>query len=599
MGLRQDGFDENSLTPVAPSGGTPAFGTGELEEGVRPSKWGKFVEMAHQVSFDSPVGFMPGYEGAWIRGATQFLLNRDAEKRSQTKLSPEEANKLYPGLPKPFDEPVHREVAQLIYDDNERRKKMQTWVDRGPEGEFRGVGSAVGGIIGGIMGLPGGFVGVAAGATAGAGVGYVGGMGSLSALDPVNLALNASGAKVVKAMGFKPSTIVTVGENLAINTATEVPTYFQKKAERQDVSLVDTAKNIAGATLLAAGIAKAFHIAGDFLSKESRTVKEQNIRAAIREHENGAAIDMTPATATRALRTAGAVQPGQSTPYTWQELQHPSERMWYAGRSAESNELIPLEREGVEGLHLSDDGMVPNNLASSPESPLTGRVAQYEIPANAKFLNLDEPVSSQESKPFVAAVEKKFGLEESLPKDATVARLLDEIEGRVAEGTLPETALTEVVGAAKELGYDGYRFVREVDGSARHNGLVLFDEGRAQLREEFTANKEVTPTMRDGEALAASERLNESTASRNYSPEVDNELQELKTAKVELSAESNELDPVIKDQVTQAESSLKELAAEDPALKEELDGLKAERAVQKQESEVLRNFAECYLKGMI
>lgn len=594
---QQDGFDESSLTPVAPSGGTPAFGTGELEQGIRPTGWGKFAEMARQVSFDSPVGFMPGYEGAWIRGISDYLINKDLDKQGKTKLTPQQANELYPGLPKPFDEPIHREVADLIFSDNERRKKLQSWVDRGPEGNFRGVGALVGGAMGGLMGIEGGIPGIVLGAAGGAGIGAAGGVNTLSALDPVNLALNVTGGNVARAFKLKPSTVLSLGENLAINAATEVPTYFQKKAERQDVSLGETAAGIAGSALLGAGISRALHITAEYMSKAPTSVREQALKTAIEQHENGRATDVSPIGATTTLREGGETAPGQPKSYSWKELQSPSERLWYAGRSADTNELIPMDRD-VPGLHLTDDGMVANNLAADPEGPFTGKVAQFEVPENAKFLDLEKPVVDPEVKAFVGALEKKLGIDD-LPEGAKVSELLDEIQGRVADGSLPQAAMTEVVGAAKELGFDGYRYVREIDGSTRHNGLVLFDEGRAKLKEEFTANKEIAPSMRDGESITNGSRPGEVESSRTFSPDTDQELQELKAPKMSAEPAAELLDPVVKDQQVAAERQLKEIAKDDPAIQEELDGLKSDQALHKQEAQVLRDFAECYLKGMI
>jgi hypothetical protein len=552
------GFQNQTLNEPQPSGGQPAFQSGELEQGIRPTKWGKFVESLKQTSVDSPVGFMPGFEGAWSRLAAQTAMEREFDRANKQKISPEEANRRYPGLPVPFAEPVYPELADLIYTDNERRRQLQAWVDRGPEtGRLFGFAAASG-----------------------------------VALDPVNLALNVAGGAAVKAIGITPSLLTSFGENLAINAATEIPSFIQQRRERQAVTVGESALNVVAGSALGTGIGKTLEMAGHFFGRTSERIKERNLKAAVLQHEAGVKTDVTPSVVTGALREAGAVQPGVENPYQFRELGHPSEVTHYAARDAETNQPMTFGRNYGEGQYAVDDGVVANNHAANPESEMTGRVQEVKIPEDAKILSLSSPADSEQGAPFVKALEEKFGKLE-LPEGATLEQALQAVDTLSAAGKLKESAMQEATQAAKALGYDGYSFVAEHGGVARHNGVVLFDEAKAQLGNEFTANKDIVPQMSEGEAQAQSDRSAEQ--SKFASPEVDQEIQRLQASRPEVP-KGIELDPVLEAQVKQADAILKERAASDPALEEELQGLRAQEALDKQEAQAMRDFADCIIQ---
>lgn len=57
---------------------------------------------------------------------------KELESGGATKLSPVEANKLYPGMPTPFREPVNPYVAQMLYDTEKEKAELQWKISRGP-----------------------------------------------------------------------------------------------------------------------------------------------------------------------------------------------------------------------------------------------------------------------------------------------------------------------------------------------------------------------------------------------------------------------------------------------------------------------------------
>lgn len=556
------GFQPQTLPDLQPSGGTPAFESGELEQGIRPTRWGKLFGLSQQASLNSPVGVLPGFEGAWTRWAVQHSLEQELKAQNRPKIDPKEANERYPGMPVPFNEPVYPEIADLMYSDQQRRKKLQEWVDRGPE--------------------TGWALGLAASAT--------------TALDPINLALNFAGGAALRAAGVQTGLGVTFAENLAGNLAADIPSYFQLRRERQDVSLGETLETAIAGAALGTGISKLVEGVGRLASRGSRQIQERSLKAAIQQHEAGARIDVTPGVITTTLREAGVPKAGTiNNPYRFEELGHPSERIHYSAIESDVNQRSSFGRDYGDGVYAVDDGVVANHHAANPESLFHGKVEEIEIPSDAKFLDLRTKLDETEAKAFVRSAEEEIGKFYKLSKDTSVDKFLDQVAEDVRSGALPQSALNDVAGVARELGYDGYRFVSEIGGVPRSNGVLLFDEARTQVRSEFQANKDITPSVADGEAIASPRDLSRPDSLKTYSPETERELESLKSRP---APKEEDLDPIVKQQEEQAKRLLKQASESDPDLQEELAGLRRAQATDKQEAQVLRDFAECYLKGM-
>lgn len=553
------GFQPQTVTQPPVNNGS-AFAPGEQnDEG--PSRWGTFVEKLKAGSMDSPVGFYPGYEGAILRAKTQNQMEADFAAANRTKISADDANKMYPGLPKPFTEPQYPEIADLINSDNDRRKSLQAWMNRGP-------GSGFG-------------MDLAAGAVAGA-------------LDPLNASMMAATG------GIGSSVAGVFAKNLAINLGTAAFTYPQLQKERRDVSIGGEALNALGGAVVGTGLhvalSAAIDKAANFAKRMSGTSQERNLQAAISQHETGSQIDMSPAVEESQLRSAGAVNPGGvENPYVFNPIDHPSGRTYYTARSAEGNQPIEFNDFGP-GLHAVDNGVVANNMAASPESIYTGTVHEIRAPEGANFLDLEQPLPKPLADQALAELRKQgVGPEliadqhiESAPaKDAI--QMLRGLESDPGEPSASETMRARV----QAEGFDGYKYVENTDG-AQHNGIVLFDESKADIGKSFEANKEIVPRMSGPEAQAASDRAQSPESSRLNEPELDQRIEELKTQAPDGVDEAAE-DPYTQDQAERAKSVLRAAAEADPTLLEdpEFKALMHQETQDKQEIQLLKDFADC------
>lgn len=624
------GFQPETISQT-PLNNATGFSPEETPDPAAPpqrGRWDTFVDQLKLTSLDTGVGFYPGYEGPLVRSLVQNRIESDFEASNHPKITAAEANQRYPDLPKPFDEPIYPETADLIASTQKRRADLQAWIAQGPglgrplEALFGGIAGASAGAAGGLPGAAVGFVGGAAFGAYGGAAGVVGGFAN-----PVTLALmlatggvgralapvaeiGAGGIAAVDGVVVRgaPGLVSNLAQNLAVNAGTAAAAYPELVKERQDVSLKDEALNIAGATLggmalhaavgMALGrIASTMDQARGFTRNMDEPTKTRNLRAAIAQHESGASTDMEPATYEMQMRAAGAVNPGagEAATYEFKPVEHPSEITYYAARSAESEAPIEFEDLG-SGVHAVDNGMVANNLAASPESQYTGSVQEIKVAEGTKFLDLESPLPSELLSQATAEFRKQ-GIGENL----VASRQIEAMTGREVIEMMKDfpvnpgepSPLEAIRARVQAEGYAGYKYVNN-DQDMPHNGVVVFDQNHVTTGEAFDANKQITPRMTESESTAASERAQEPDNSRTYEPGIDKRLQDLALQKprgTDLTAE----DAFYKEQTTNALAQLKAAAELDPTLLEdpEYKALLHDEAQAKQEANVMEEFANC------
>ncbi len=578
MAKAQKPLDPTGTYIQPESTGASAFQAGEQELGVKPTGWGKFIEAVKLGSLDSPLGIpLSGYEGAGVRA----LVQREIEKNATSKLSPEEANKRYPGLDKPFSEPVSPAVADLIASDVRRKQEMRAWIDRG----------------GGLSG--------AAGLAA---------SGLAEGLDPFNLAaglVTGGAASALRIGGRGAAAFARVyGENVVGNLAGSAITYGQRKREGEDLTvggeLGSAALGAAVGTGLHYGVQGLIRGAGAVLgqaegvaSRMSPGAQERNLRAAIAQHEQGARIDMTPAVREAELRMSGAVQPGADPlPYRFDPEAAPGGRTFYMASGAEDGAPVPFGDFGQVGLYAVDHAQVANNLAAAPDSPFSGRLREVQVPDDAKLLSLEAKVTEGPAKAFMDALEARMGVKLDLPEGATLKDALAEIRTGFVDG--PDgrrPAIREAAEIAKAQGFEGYQYVDNAT-SQSHHGVVLFDEARAIPGQEWTANNDITPRMTREEETAQAEVGLSPERSRSYEPDLDGRLESLKAAEP-AGLKDDYMDEVVLEQETAARAFLKQVAAEDPKLETEIQALNREKARHQQETQAMKDYALCLAEGMV
>lgn len=625
----QQGFQPNTVSQGALAHGN-GFSPDEIPPASPPpehSQWDTFVAKLKLASMDSGVGFMPGYEGPLIRSAVEHGMESDLVAQNAPKLTPEQANKMYPGLPVPFNEPVYPQTADLIASTQKRRADLQAWIAQGP-GLGAPLEALTGAAAGGLAGLStGNPYSVAAGAVMGGAFGaYAGGASVVAGFaNPVTLALMAAtgglGRMLAPAAEIGPGGIAAVdgvvvkgipslgnaaAQALTVNAGTAAVDYPQLIKERQDISLRDEAITVLGGTLggmalhvatgaLLGQISDSLNKARFFTKPMDEATQARNLRAAISQHETGSDIDMSPAVQEMQSRAAGEIQPGSQSFYEFRPVDHPSEHPQFLGRTAEHNSPLELDDLGP-GTYLSDNGQAINNLVAAPDSPYTGAVHEAQVSPDAKFLDLDAPLPMALADQAIAEM-RKMGIDQDIISDVQI-RSVDAGDimalFRGLETAPGEPSAGEVMRArAQGEGYDGYKYIHD-DQGLQQNRTLVFDPKHVSVGEEYKANKQSTPRMSDQEAAAASQEAQSSQASRNFDPERDQRIAELQAERPAGSEPDRDME-YVKEQKQNAMAKLKQMAAEDPSLLEdpEYKALLHEETQIKQEEQTMKDMVDC------
>lgn len=623
------GFQTDTVSQGALAHGN-SFSPDEIPPANPPpdhSQWDTFVAKMKLASLDSGVGFIPGYEGPLIRSAVENGMESDLSDQNAPKLTPEQANKMYPGLPVPFNEPVYPQTADLIASTQKRREDLQAWIAQGP-GLGRPLEALTGAVAGGLAGLStGNPYAMAAGAIGGGAFGaYAGGASVVAGFaNPVTLALmavtgglgrmlapaaeiGAGGIAAVDGVVVKgvPSLGNVAAQALGVNVGTAAADYPQLIKERQDISLKDEAITVLGGTLggmalhvatgaLLGQISDSLNKARFFTKPMDEATQTRNLRAAISQHETGSDIDMSPAVQEMQSRAAGETQPGSQSFYEFKPVDHPSERPQFLGRTAEHNTPLELDDMGP-GLYLSDNGQAVSNLVSAPNSDFTGSVREAAVSPDAKFLDLDAPLPKELADQAISEF-RKMGIDEGVMSDLQT-RSVDASDimtlFRGLEAAPGEPSATEVMRARVQgEGFDGYKWVH-TDQDISQNRTLVFDPKHVTVGEEYNANKLSTPRMSDGEAVAASQEAQSPQASRNADPVRDQSIAELQAEKPAGTEPDRDME-YVKEQKQNALAALKKMAVDDPSLLEtpEYKALLHDEAQTKQESQVMEDFVDC------
>lgn len=623
------GFQPQTVSQGALAHGN-SFSPDEIPPASPPpehGEWDTFVSKLKLASLDSGVGFIPGYEGPLIRSAVEHSMESDLAAQNQPKLTPEQANKMYPGLPVPFNEPVYPQTADLIASTQKRRDDLQAWIAQGP-GLGAPLEALTGAAAGGLAGLStGNPYGVAAGAVMGGAFGaYAGGASVVAGFaNPVTLALmaatgglgrmlapaaeiGAGGIAAVDGVVVKgaPSLGNAAAQALAVNAGTAAADYPQLIKERQNISMKDEAITVLGGTLggmalhvatgaLLGQISDSLNKARFFTKPMDEATQARNLRAAISQHETGSDIDMSPAVQEMQSRAAGEVQPGSQSFYEFKPVDHPSQRPQFLGRTAEHNSPLELDDMGP-GTYLSDNGQAINNLVSAPDSPHTGTVHEAEVNSDAKFLDLDAPLPKELADQAIAEIRKQGVGQEVVPDSqirganaSDIMALFRGLEAAPGEPSATEVMRTRMQGE----GFDGYKWVH-TDQDLSQNRTLVFDPKHVAVGEEYKANKQSTPRMSDGEAEDASQLAQSREASRNADPERDQRIAELQAEKPAGTDPDRDME-YVKEQKQNAMAALKKMAVDDPSLLEdpEYKALLHEETQNKQEEQTMKDMLDC------
>lgn len=510
-----------TMVPVQESTQTQSFIDSDLpQRGIRPnSKWEMWWDNVVQNAEEETTSAITAKILRW---------NREREFKG-TKLSPEEANKLYPGMPEPFSEPVDPVLAQFAYNEFKRRESNQAWKERGPEtGLLFEFSSAIPGAL----------------------------------LDPANAALNLATAGAFAAAKIEMKAGAILAENVVQNIATEMLVRSRRADEQQPLTAGESAMNVGVGSLVGTGL----HLAGKALAAESKqalakvqehikktppgTVRK-NLMRLIKTHEGGQKLNPTAASMEGrpgfVENSPNMVDPGAK----FAQIAHPSERQFYMAEHGEAGTPV-LASDDFGGTVVVDNPTHARNLTAGEDPGSHGTVRTVDISPDAKFVDLDT------TDPIASKVAKELGIE--IKDGATLREVLNEAK-RADPGN--------IVKAREIFAREGYGGLTEVidTPSGKANATHLFDQSKAEVSESIPVDEAKLATRNDAEIERLQAETDAPENRRFYEPEN-------KRPDAFVDPEGKAVEP-FELEAGFAKSELDSLASEYPEIKAELERIDA------------------------
>ena len=489
-------------------------GTGQAEADIKPNRWQQLGAFIRGASDKSAVG-IPGViseDPGWLarRAETELQGLKDS---GQPKISADQANKMYPGMPEPFNEPVDPNVAKMQYDWQQKRQANAEWAARGGEAPWTQ----------GAVGIAAGFV------------------------DPANIALGVATGGLSRVAGVASGVRNIFLQNLAINAVLGAGGYAQEKSEHQNPSAGEAAsgavEGAVGGTLFhyaASGLGNLLRSGLDAIRRTPPDIVQSNLRTVLTQVSENARPDVSTGQREVNLRAAGS-----------RELPSPvsvadTAKVPFYGAKDSTGQSVPLSSfDAGPGLTLTRDSGRANSLAGNPGgSP--GRIGEFRAP-EGKYLDLEQANTSPEIKSFVDEIAKRADV--PVPESTTAKDFITHLEGQAGIGNTPADILSQAQEIAKEQGYAGYRFMDDGgSGSQPVDHLHVFDSSLSPTR-EMEANPVYTPQISSSERLEDLKSQTGEEAKSIYSPEQAQEIHDFHHEKP-LNAEAihpEYMDPVVQE----------------------------------------------------
>lgn len=439
------------------------------------------------------------------------------------------------------------------------------------------------------------------------------GAGAMSGADPFNLVVGAL-IPVGRAASIGGQIARRFGADLAANLVGEVPGLIQRKREQQELPTAgEVVVGAATGALLSTGIHTAFEVAlrrgQDIVAQKPTPVVRETTEAAIRMHESGAKIDVTPAATLQAVRDAGGVMTGVENPHEFRQLGHPSEAHYYIGLDPETGKPLSLDDLGG-GIVGVDNKAVANNGAGLPESAFNGKVVRADLSADANLVD-----SEMSLKDFFGGAGRDKAIEKIAGILGIDQRRLSQYHDRfrklwTEKGTvrdlfnLFQDAATDRVRAYNDIpandfrklldgmGYDGMNFTGHAGDTPIDNRIVVFNEEKLSPVEVSDAAKNEVPQFTVEQQKAASERAQAPEQERWFDQNAKDLVKEkalVHDAKVDVTT----VDQNIALAEQNARIELAERAIQNPELADEIALADREFETAQYEVEAVKNMAKC------
>lgn len=521
----------------------------------------------------------------------QTLLERDTQ--NEPKLSPEELNKKFPKMPKPFTESTNLSVAQHIYGVQTARQDIQDRVNAGPQGTWYEVKKFGANMLAHAMDpleFAAGYVvstalPVIAGVT---GIGKYLGIPTKEAIEAARVA----GTALPKA---------TVGQTVArlsvegtLQNMANVPLdIYSSKQEQRDFNAEEALVGAVGAAIGFSVLHGAVKIGSNklnrFLGRVTPKHSEAIQSAALSQVIEGKKVDVAPVLDEMISDTNipnPAYEKVSSDGLHLTNVYSPKEQVT---KNIESKSALISDDYG-DGIYLTADKEKANGAAARKLNENDGSIIQGKI-KDANLLDLDLRVD-----PKFQEIAKDSGIK--IDENMSGKELFNQIHDSIESGKLPPNYLENLKEKAASNGIDGYRFtVNELAGRPHepHDGFLLFNKDKFAHEQNLLPDTEAVKTITKEEAQAQFEKNQSIESSIHYNEDAAKSFHEALVNPPKEPAQAT-LKPQIEDFHQQIDDRIKLVGEESPAAKELVafkEQAKLESQANELENTVLKAAFDC------
>ena len=478
-------------------------------------------------------------------------------------ITPEEANKLFPNVEKPFSKPIPYFVAQELDTVGKERKKLNDVINN------RGRGSWGGNLA---ISMAGGAIAhatdpIEAGADILMSLG-TGGVGLL--LSKVNKARNS--AKIATMANMLQSNTFTKSlvEGTIANTALEGQNYKSSTRAQFDYGMQDAITSIVGGGILfpsvlhgtmkgvpaaykymrnkyeANGMAFKANV-GNFF--ENKMPGSQAIQKYYHSLFNNR--DLAPADSLRAKYTFSPIDSDEALKNT---KFYASSRGSLKDLDVDEVDMHTFDTDFGDGLvHMVSDPNPAYNIAGDHLSDSLGEVHEFNI-STSKIIDADSAIDSDFGKQ-ISEVITDPKMKEIYDSSPTIREAFDDIRDYLEATGEDLSKLNDITSRVKELGVDGFRYtIRNEVGTPTSHGLAMFKgEGKKEYSQAYKVDRKQVPSLNDKDATNFAKQTMSKENDVDYNSALEKEAADIKTQSepvdVELKAQNEarlkEIDEVL------------------------------------------------------
>jgi hypothetical protein len=504
--------------------------------------------------------------------ASARAISQEAmEEWDLPQLSPEELNQKFPGLDKPFEEPMNEVAAANIAKIQEKRKKLQSIMARGDEG-FVGKLNMLGSGIVASLSDPTELI-----------------LGGLTSYGIGNIAKGAvAGSRAAKAAQYLQQGTLTnrLVDGLVAATISEAGTLTANRSQLIDYTIEDAAYNaVVGTVAIGTGI----HLAGKawgriFQRPEKLT---EHLEDSVGALESGKSVDTTIREKVHAEELDGFKAP-DGTVKKHRFKPAPDDATFkqmplYAASSKPAKNFMDTETfvigDGADtkSLYVTSNPHTANGYASSKSKKGAGGV--YEISVdNLKIIDADAKMPKDlevSLRQFVQSYletgtkKGKIKAEKALRKEIiaeileakTFREAFDALSRHVEEGNFGETTIRQFKEHLMKDGFDGARRVtnKVVGAPAKSKNkqhlVEVFDKSKATQKRAAKGDQSTTidtPKEAFKESAEAAQKYETNMHADKDAPTRVKEFAEIDDAPTK-SPEAKEIDAEVREKILELE----------------------------------------------